>query len=346
MVLCVGEVADAQALVPGMGRGLECVVRIGAHPGWMQMNVVVSGGRLGPLKRSSVVCLAIWLARVWRCSTQFVAHGHAAQPGRRDSSDAAAVCLPITRPYAVASKAPRASPCTRRAKIAYANCAQIAGQPRSRASNQAARRPIRERLVQSRLAAVRLSVREGTQARRKVPHPRVHHHTHKRQLDPATTPYPHSIPCRRLESMCNVIQGSSPCPGICPRRAALAVQLLLQWGAKADAVLHLNRAVLLCWGPKSRNDPGHAGRGRLVGWWGTSKARYSLDECVAQMEKGAAIRQRVLLPSAYAPLETERPVRRIIVVRVARYAVDQKAVKSTYTCRGSTLGLGAAAAVK
>ena len=64
IVLCVGEVArlDAQAFVPGMGRGLECVVRIGGHPGGMHWKGVVSGGRWDDGSASSVPSCMAWSA--------------------------------------------------------------------------------------------------------------------------------------------------------------------------------------------------------------------------------------------------------------------------------------------
>ncbi|KAK7189375.1 uncharacterized protein CC84DRAFT_1236782 [Paraphaeosphaeria sporulosa] len=169
IVLCVGGVAclDAQAFVPGMGgRGLFGSARILGGCIWM-----VLGGRLGPVpqvrrflcvKRSCMACFRRSESRLSGAAALDslpVAIIMRLQPG-------ACTYSPICR----CAHGPIAPPrSTRRAESAVANCIEITGQPRSRASNQAARVFIRERLVRSRLAAVRPSAREGTQARRKVP---------------------------------------------------------------------------------------------------------------------------------------------------------------------------------
>ncbi|KAL5424227.1 hypothetical protein PMIN05_012257 [Paraphaeosphaeria minitans] len=194
--------------------------------------------------------------------------------------------------------------------------------PASHALAQAIKPPeifIRERLVRSRLAAVRPSAREGHASKTQGPQPDAHprvspiHHMHKRLLDPAAYLHkctPDSFPVQPHPGLESVARDLLvPC---CAGRAAP----LARGEAEADAGLHLDRAVLLAClllvacclllvacclllvacclllvacclllvasgGGGPRSGRGRAGRGRLVGWWGMSKARHSLDECLA-----------------------------------------------------------------
>jgi hypothetical protein len=179
--------------------------------------------------------------------------------------------------------------------------------PAGHTLDQSIRHLIRERLVRSRLAAVRPSVRDGTQARRKPQgpqsdaNPRLPHHMHKRQLHPASTADSLSPPRVHVQRH----PGSSPPPGIRPRRAALAVQIHLQWGAKADAVLHLDRAVLPVdeWGSWAAY--GRARKRKAGGVVGDAHSMRFARLWRRADGEGRTIYDRVILLSSYAPIERE-----------------------------------------
>jgi hypothetical protein len=140
-----------------------------------------------------------------------------------------------------------------------------------------------------------------TQGPQSDANPRLRHHTHKRQLHPASTAHSLShprVPVQRHPR-------SSPSPGIRPRRAALAVQIHLQWGAKADAVLHLDRTILAVdeWG--SRAAQGRARKRKAGGVRGGCPQHEIRPTLPPRRWRRPHNMYRVILLSAHAPRGTE-----------------------------------------